>query len=219
MPEQANPAHPDRRSFLRTFMLAGAAPFIPSSALNLDSLRSTNENLDHSPPTATVASIGPARIRFVPMKEALQDLFEAIECLDERYNLSDDLAPNKTSTSLHSHCSACHREGMKSVVEFLSSTAGTDSPGTETDGGVSGLAPAVLFHPHMRAKELVTRMVCTAAGLDARTIWTKPVSTIECVRLARAAGQLLDIPILIGETEDPTSRSLSHEAPTRGRYS
>ena len=48
MPAQTKPAHPNRRSFLRTLMLAGAVPFVPSPALSLAAPRSPGEGFDAS---------------------------------------------------------------------------------------------------------------------------------------------------------------------------
>lgn len=204
MPARSDSASPDRRFFLRTLLLAGAVPFFPSPALSLDTPRRADKSPDHSPPTTPAASTNPARIRFSTMREAIWDALKTLdEHMVERGDTAKAVFMNADSRASHGHPPALHPDPTGFAIKFLSSMADGTSRGSSMSAGawLSSAGQPAFFHPQMKPQDLAGRMLCAAVGLDERTSWPRLVSYIAFIRLSKAAGQLADVPIIIGETE------------------
>lgn len=136
--------------------------------------------------------------RFVPLKEIIKDSIETIDSLYQRKE-------NITGISTGFHDFDVLTAGLQ--PSDLIVIAGRPSMGksalvasiTEHIGVVEG-TPVAFFSLEMAKEQLVQRMLCSHARVDAHKVRTGFLSQSDWPRLTNAAGKLSDSPIFIDDT-------------------
>ncbi|MBI2871494.1 MAG: replicative DNA helicase [Candidatus Omnitrophica bacterium] len=210
VPTAANVGHYIRivkEKYLLRSLIQAATGIVTDS---FDPTREVDGVLDQA--EQTILAISEKRIegRFVPFKEVVKESIEMIERVYQKQEAVTGLATGYID--LDAMTSGFHPSDLIVVAGRPSMGKSAFIACLAEHVGVIERRPVAIFSLEMSKEQLVQRMLCSHARVDAHKVRTGWLSQTDWTRLTGAAGRLSEAPIFIDDTPGISALELKAKA-------